>query len=295
MGMGPGGNPAGRLRRRVSDYISGPNMGRLQVTDSPSRASRRAVSGSMAMLLEETENNASGPTFTREDIIKVARYHRRNNSNQVNDLAADLSVADMSRTGLELEVRDMTIERDEWRQRYLEEKEARVALAEDLAEERRRNKQQRDQSALLEEEIARLRGSLDDARQEIDQAQDRVSRLNELGLPRIPIDDTGHAQPSTSGLRHTGSLKENRVTLNSDASAGVEPLPYSVTARVRRTQEGEEILKLEKVITGLKTVQDELLNKIEEWRQVSTSCLPTRCYLFTHFVCLHSESSIRTD
>lgn len=214
----------------------------------------------MAMLLEDVgDADESAPSFTAEDIAHVARYHRRNHSNQVNDLAADLSVADLSRTGMQLEIDQIVHDKTEVERKYEREKLARIELEEELEAERRAGVQKDQAMRAMTEEIAKLKQQVSLARTETTRANDRVSRLNEMGLPRPPAEPDGDQSPTAGKqqvLRHTGSLKEPRL------ASMVQPA---------KSREAEEVDRLNKVIEGLKTVQDELLAKVEDWRQVSGS------------------------
>jgi chromosome segregation ATPase len=195
--------------------------------------------------------------FTAEDIAHVARYHRRNHSNQVSDLAADLSVADLSRTGMQLEIDQLVHDKTEVERKYEREKLARIELEEELEAERRAGVQKNQAMRAMTEEIAKLKQQVSLARTGTTRANDRVSRLNEMGLPRPPAEPEGDQSPTAGKqqvLRHTGSLKEPRL------ASMVQPA---------KSREAEEVDRLNKVIEGLKTVQDELLAKVEDWRQVS--------------------------
>lgn len=133
-------------------------------------------------------------------------------------------------------------------------------------------KEQQDGAASHTRRIALLEAELKQERLDKEKAQQRVSKLNEIGLPKLPADRDLSDQPTSSTrqpLRHTGSLKESRYTsMDTATPSRVEPLPYSVSARVNKSREDEEIEKLGKVIEGLKNVQDELLSKIAEWQTV---------------------------
>lgn len=201
------------------------------------------------MLLEDVgDADESAPSFTAEDIAHVARYHRRNHSNQVNDLAADLSVADLSRTGMQLEIDRLVHDKTEVERKYEREKLARIELEEELEAERRAGAQKDQAMRAMTEEIAKLQQQVSLAHTETARANDRVSRLNEMGLPRPPAEPEGDQSPTGGKLRHTGSLKENRLA---------------------SSREDEEVVRLNKVIEGMKTIQDELLLKVEDWRQVN--------------------------
>ena len=263
---------AKRMRRRVSDNIGSWSPGRLTTfMTPPNKNSRRAVSGSMAKLIEDDDElGGHQPGFTTEDVVKVARYHRRNQSNQLSDLASHSSVADLSMTGLELKVQNLTEEKAICERKYEREKAHRMELEDELEAERKSAMDRHRINRVMAEDIAILRQEIVDARQEAERANARVSRLNELGLPRSP-DDAPSPTHGRQILRHTGSLKEQRLApMDSvDADVTIQPLPYSVSARLAKSREAEEVERLEKVIAGLKTVQDELLGKVEEWQRVS--------------------------
>jgi hypothetical protein len=262
---------AKRMRRRVSDNIGSWSPGRLTtLMTPPNKNSRRAVSGSMAKLIEDDDKlGGHRPGFTTEDVVKVARYHRRNQSNQLNDLASDLSVADLSMTGLELKVQNLTEEKANCERKYERERAHRMELEDELGAERKSAVDRDRINRVMAEDIAILRQEVMAARQEAELANARVSRLNELGLPR-PFGDAPSPTHGKQALRHTGSLKEQRLApMNSvDTDVIIQPLPYSVSTRLAKSREAEEVERLEKVITGLKTVQDELLGKVEEWQRV---------------------------
>jgi hypothetical protein len=255
---------AKRMRRRVSDNIGSWSPGRTLTLMTPlTNTGRRAVSSSMAKLLEDNDEAAGHqPSFTTE-------YHRRNQSSQLNDLPSDSSDANLAMTGLELTIQNLIKEKAVCERKYEREKTHRMELEDEL-EVIRKNAMERDRAArAMAEDIALLRQEVIDARQKTEQANSRVSRLNELGLPR-PLDDAPSPTSGKQTLRHTGSLKEQRLAPMDSArdNDAIQPLPYSVSARLSKTREAEEIERLEKVIVGLKTVQDELLGKVEEWQRV---------------------------
>ena len=267
---------AKRMRRRVSDNIGSWSPGRLStLMTPPNKHNRRAVSGSMAKLMEDDDDlDGHRPSFTTEDVVKVARYHRRNQSTQLNDLASDLSVADLSMTGLELKVQNLTEEKANCERKYEREKTHRMELEDELGAERKSAMERERVNRIMAEDIAILRQEVLAAREEAELANARVSRLNELGLPR-PLDDAPSPTHGRQTLKHTGSLKEQRLAPMGSCGGDiiVEPLPYSVSARLAKSRESEEVERLEKVIVGLKTVQDELLGKVEEWQRVcQTAC-----------------------
>lgn len=270
---GSGASIAKRMRRRVSDHIGtswSSSPSRFTTLAIPTKNSRRAVSSNMARLLEGIATpDEQEATFTAADIVSVAQYHRRNRSIQVNGL-----VADLARTGVELgTTKELVHGQTEIEEKYKTERSVRIRLEQELKVERQAGVEKDRRMREMAECIDRLEQEAAESRAMTQRANERISRLNELGLPRPPAEAprsstlAGSDQSPTTGkqaLRHAGSLKEQRL-----APATLDVEPYTPAARALKSRESDEIDRLNKVIEGLKTVQNELLGKVEEWQEVS--------------------------
>ena len=201
-------------------------------------------------------------SFTAADVANVVRYHRRNNSNQVNEIASGLT-----RTGLELEAtQEFAQDVTEAECKYERELSIRMEREEELALERQAGAEKERTIREMAEHIARLEQEVSASRAETQRVNERVSKLNELGLPRPPANVSAEQSPTAGKqpiLRHAGSLKEQRL-----APMDTKVEPYTPSARAQKSREAEEIDKLNKIIEGLRTVQSELLIKVEDWQEV---------------------------
>ncbi len=246
-----GESSAMRNRRRVSDFSRGQvGLGRdlVRTVLTP----RRAVSGVASSVIAEEDSGRRGSID--ENVIRIVREKNEADKAMVASLQEAL-IASQAETatlrGIQTELADL-------KRRFGDESAKR-------AEVQRLWEDQKEKTACLEEELAManemagaLRRGLDEARviktpEFVAAAEKTEFRMDERGLP-LP-----HPEP----LRHSGSLKEYRKIFGQN-----EPLPYTPSARAA-TRESEKVEQLETVIRGLKTVNQELLRKIAEWRQVN--------------------------
>lgn len=244
-----GESSAMRNRRRVSDFSRGQvGLGRdlVRTVLTP----RRAVSGVASSVIAEEDSGRRGSID--ENVIRIVREKNEADKAMVASLQEAL-IASQAETatlrGIQTELADL-------KRRFGDESAKR-------AEVQRLWEDQKEKTACLEEELAManemagaLRRGLDEARviktpEFVAAAEKTEFRMDERGLP-LP-----HPEP----LRHSGSLKEYRKIFGQN-----EPLPYTPSARAA-TRESEKVEQLETVIRGLKTVNQELLRKIAEWRQ----------------------------
>lgn len=213
--------------------------------------------------------------FTREDIISVARYHRNagHSRGESSSSARPETPAPAESTPSINPHQQCQAEIDRLTQRLSLEKEVRHQLEHRLsgqAQQTRRNEE-------LEAEVYELKCALNAEKERHARTQERVSKLNGLGLPRAPLpaeEGAGVEKGLGLGLRHTGSLKENRI-LDPEWNRLMEdvPLPYTPAA-LQKSRESERIVELEKIVEGQKTVNEELMGKIGEWKEVSLSRYP---------------------
>lgn len=260
-----GESSAMRNRRRVSDFSRGQiGLGRdlVRTVLTP----RRAVSGVASSVIMEEDSARRGSI--EEDLIRVVREKSEADKEAVASLREELAAAQGETAAL----RRVQGELEDLKRKFGDESAKRAEL-------QRLWEEQKEKSAGLEMELAvaneiagALRRDLDDARAikaiNLNAAmQESKSSMDERGLPLPRPLAVSHSEP----LRHSGSLKEYRTLIEPN-----EALPYTPSARAA-SRESEKIEQLETVVNGLKTVNQELLRKIADWRQVNVFSLLQSC------------------
>jgi hypothetical protein len=258
----PRESPAMRNHRRVSDFSRG-QIGLGKDLVNAVLTPRRAVSGVVPTTVQ------ASPPLRKEsietDLIRAAREKSQAEKGTIAALQEALAVSQAevaSLRGVHTDLADLkrkfgdeSAKRAELQRLWEEQKEARACLEVDLA--------------VANENAGSLRQELDEARAQAAAAATKTAQAastaapadkDQRGLPLPP--------PAEPPLRHSRSLKEYRLILEPS-----EALPYTPSSR-QTSRETEQIQRLETIVKGLKSVNEELLSKIAQWRQVSRWSVP---------------------